>query len=494
MRKSRVRLPLALRMSAMLVLLLLVFTLLLGLLYNTLMRRQMIRHYSQSMQRDAHAIAQNLSELVAPSGHEMLDETRFIVGEDTLTPYLSMVELLTDCNVYLVDANHYVIGYFSGVVQTLENPLLPAYLEQTIALGFMGKTPSIQAEYNGDLHLTAAMPVMNEQSRVLGVVMLESTLREQGYAQVPSSTILITSCIIAFGLSMILSLFVSGVFTRPITQVEQVAHLLADGHYQTRLPVRRGDEVGLLAGSMNVLAERLEEARQLEEQQREQQKQLFANISHELRTPVTVIRGSLEALRDGVVKDEKEISAYYEQMIRESRWLQRLIRDLLELSRLQNREFVLESQTFDLCDLLGDVAMSARALSENKGVTFTCEEPRSSYSFTGDYTRLRQMLLAVADNAVKFTPAGRRVQIWLEEDRPVIVIRDEGEGIEAEELKHIFERFRATREPGRDSTGLGLAIVHEIARRHQVEIRVESKVGEGTTFTFVFPLSRNALY
>ena len=207
-----------------------------------------------------------------------------------------------------------------------------------------------------------------------------------------------------------------------------------------------------------------------------------------------MIRGSLEALRDGVVKDEKEISAYYEQMIRESRWLQRLIRDLLELSRLQNREFVLESQTFDLCDLLGDVAMSARALSENKGVAFTCEEPRSSYAFTGDYTRLRQMLLAVADNAVKFTPAGRRVQIWLEEDRPVIVIRDEGEGIEAEELKHIFERFRATREPGRNSTGLGLAIVHEIARRHQVEIRVESKVGEGTTFTFVFPLSRNALY
>ena len=494
MKKRGVRFPLALRMSAMLVLLLLVFTLLLGVLYNTLMRTQMIRHYSQSMQRDAHAIAQNLSELIAPSGYAGLDETRFIVGEDTLAPYLSMVELLTDCNVYLVDSRHNLVGYFSGVVQTLENPLLPAYLEQTIALGFMGKTPSIQAEYNGDLHLTASMPVMNEQSRVLGVVMLDSTLREQGYAQVPSSTILIISCLIAFVLSMVLSLFVSGVFTRPIRRVEQVAHRLADGRYETRLPVLSSDEVGSLAASMNVLAERLEEVRRLGEQRREQHKQLFANISHELRTPVTVIRGSLEALRDGVVKDEKEIESYYEQMIRETRWLQRLIRDLLELSRLQNSEFVLESQTFDLCELLGDVAMSARALSENKGVRFTCEEPKRSYSFTGDYTRLRQMLLAVADNAVKFTAPGGQVQIALDENRPVIVIRDEGEGIAPEELDHIFERFRATRQPGRDSTGLGLAIVSEIARRHQVDIQVESTPGEGTSFTFVFPLSHQASY
>ena len=328
---------------------------------------------------------------------------------------------------------------------------------------------------------------MNEHSQVLCVVVLESTLRELGYAQVPSSAILLSSIVISFGLAILLSLLFSAIFNRPISQLEQVAHRLADGQYKTRTSLKRSDEIGSLARSMDVLAERLEEARELDEQRREQQKQLFANISHELRTPVTVIRGSLEALRDGVVTGTKEIEAYYEQMIRESRWLQRLIRDLLELSRLQNSEFTLESQTFELCDLLGDVAMSARALSEDKGVVFTCEEPRTSYLFTGDYTRLRQMLLAVADNAVKFTPEGKRVQIRLDENRPVIVISDEGEGIEKDDLKHIFERFRAARQPGRDSTGLGLAIVREIARRHQVEIHVESNVGKGTTFTFVFP-------
>ncbi len=488
----KTRFPLAVRLAAVFVLLLLIFTLVLGVLYNMLMRGQMIRHYSQSMQRDAHAIAQNLSELIAPSGYDVLDETRFMVGEDTLGPYLSMTELLTDCNVYLVDANHDVTGHFTGVVQTLRNPLLPAYLEQTIALGFMGKTPSIRAYDHGDLHLTAAMPVMNEKSQVLAVVVLESTLREQGYAQVSSSTILIVSCIIAFGLSVLLALALSHLITKPVSQVEQVAHRLTEGEYQTRVFTPRNDELGSLAHSMNVLAQRLQEVREQDEQRNEQQKKLFANISHELRTPVTVIRGSLEALRDGVVVGEAESRAYYAQMIRESKWLERLIRDLLELSRLQNSEFVLESQRFDLCDLLGDVAMSARPMCESKGIAFQCEEPTRHDWFEGDYARLRQMLLAVVDNAVKFTPPGKNVRIQLKQDAPVIEVADEGEGIPPEELGHIFERFRATHDPSKDSTGLGLAIVHEIARRHHVDIDVASQVGQGTVFTFTFSEAKEA--
>lgn len=463
------------------------FALILSVLYNTLMRTQMIRHYSQVMQRDAHAIAQNLSELVAPSGFDALDETRMIVSEETLAPYLTLTELLTDCNVYLVDINHDVTGSFSGVVQTLKNPLLPLYLEQTIALGFMGKTPFIQANYQGELHLTASMPVMNVHSQVLGVVVLEATLRELGYAQLPDSAILIMSCVIAFSVAVVLAMVFSRLFTSPIARVEHTAQLLAEGRYETRMHMQRGDEVGTLASSMDVLAQRLEEARQKDQEHREQQQLLFSNISHELRTPVTVIRGSLEALRDGVVAPGAETQAYYDQMIRESQWLQRLIRDLLELSRLQNSEFVLSISRFDLCDLLGDVAMSARALCEQKNLRFVCEEPVNHFEFEGDYTRLRQMLLAVVDNAVKFTPEGKQVYIHLEETEPVIVIGDDGVGIEPEELKYIFDRFHATHSPAYDSTGLGLSIVREAARRHGVVIDVQSTPGKGTAFRFTFP-------
>lgn len=486
-RLLRPRSSITARLMLLFSLLLVAFTLFVSILYNTLMRRETINHYSQTMQRDAYAIAQNLSEMIAPSSHEWLDETRFIVSEDTLAPYLAFIEQLTNCDVFVVDTYHHVTGYFSGVVQRIENPLLPAYLEQSIALGFMGKTPFLQYPDGNDIHLTACMPVMNQQSKVLGVVLLESTLREQGFAQVSSTMILLISFVISFVLSVLLAFFFSRMFTRPISALQKVALALSGGKYETRSQIDRKDEIGTLAHSMDILAERLEAARARDEELRAQQQTFFSNISHELKTPVTVIRGSLEALSDGMIHGEENKRAYYAQMIAESRWLQRLIQDLLELSRLQSLDFSLNMGRVDLSELLGDVAMSAGALCRSKDIRFLCEEPKRTYLLEGDYTRLRQMLLAVIDNAVKFTPAGKQISLSLSSDLPQIIIADEGEGIAPDEIDHIFDRFRRTHDTSRESTGLGLAIVQEIARRHSIDIQVRSKEGEGTVFTFTFP-------
>ena len=491
-RAGKRHLPVMAQLMLLFALLLIAFTLAVGLLYNRLMRRQSIAHYTQNMQRHAYAISQNLAEMIVPDEYEGLDETRFIVSEDTLAPYMALIEQMTHCNVYLVDVEHNVTGYFDGVVQRLERPLLSAYIEQTIALGFMGKTPTIQARSGGDTHLTAAAPIMNAQSRVLGVVLLESTLRELGYAQVPSAAILLTSFALSFLLAVLLALLFSRRFTLPISRLQRVALALAGGDYATRTRIARGDEIGSLAASMDVLAERLEEARRRDDQLRAQQQRFFSNISHELRTPVTVIRGSLEALDDGVVRGEENVRAYYRQMIAESRWLQRLIADLLELSRLQSLEFSPDMGDVELSELLGDVAMSAHALCERKGVALACEEPQSHYTLRGDYARLRQMLLAVVDNAVKFTPPGKTIRIALHPDAPVITVEDEGEGIAPDELAHIFDRFHHTRDASRQSTGLGLTIVQEIARRHGVTVSVESAPGAGTMFTFTFPRTYSA--
>lgn len=367
------------------------------------------------------------------------------------------------------------------------NPLLPGYLEQTIALGFMGKTPFIQAGEGVNTRLTACMPVMNAQSRVLGVVVLETSLRELGFSQLPSATVLLLSCLIAFALSAVLAFAFSQIFTRPISAVQKAALALADGHYETRLHAKVNDELGLLAQAMDILARQLEDASKRDELHKKQQQLLFSNISHELKTPVTVIRGSLEALRDGVVSAPQEVRAYYAQMLKESCWLQRLIQDLLELSRLQNDDFSLNETKVDLAELMGDVAMSARALCEQKHVSFFCEEPSTHFTLRGDYSRLRQMLLAVLDNAVKFTPEGKQVRLWSEAHAPIIVVEDEGVGIAENEIEHIFDRFHSSGAPSREGTGLGLPIVREIARRHDIAVEVESRLGKGTSFRFLFP-------
>ena len=135
--------------------------------------------------------------------------------------------------------------------------------------------------------------------------------------------------------------------------------------------------------------------------------------------------------------------------------------------------------------------MSAHALCERKNVVFICEEPTTAYTLRGDYSRLRQMLLAVIDNSVKFTPAGHAIRLSLSNETPTITISDEGVGIPPEEIDHIFDRFHHTRDASRESTGLGLAIVQEIARRHGVAIHVASQEGKGTTFTCTFPEQRD---
>ena len=144
------------------------------------------------------------------------------------------------------------------------------------------------------------MPIMNAKSHVLGVVLLESTLRELGFAQVSSSDILLFSGAVAFALTVLLGALFSRMFTQPITAVQRFAGRLASGEYDARMQNARKDEIGELARSMDILAERLDDARRRDERLREQQSAFFATISHELKTPVTVIRGSLEALRDEI--------------------------------------------------------------------------------------------------------------------------------------------------------------------------------------------------
>lgn len=475
------------RLMCLIALLLAVFTLLVGLLYNALLKRQLLTHYSKTMQRDAYAISQSLSELIAPSDYASLDENPFIVREDMLCAYLALLEHITRCNIYLVNDHHDVTANFDGVIKTLRRPLLAGYLEQTIALGFMGKTPFLQTRRDGEVHVSTAMPVMNAKGRVLGVVVLESNLLDLGFAQVPSYTILIISCLIAFLVASLLAFLLSHAFTHPISALEQVALRLAKGEYETRTTFHQDDEIGNLARSMDVLAQRLEEARSTDERLHQQQQVFFSNISHELKTPVTVIRGSLEALCDGVLTEPADVQAYYRQMLTESRWLQRLIQDLLELSRLQSPDYALEIAPVDLSELLSDVAMSATTLCSAKGLRFSCQEPERTYTMSGDYSRLRQMLMAVIDNAVKFTPPGGCIELSLLADEPILIVKDDGVGIDPGDLGQIFDRFHHQQGRSGESTGLGLAIVREIARRHGIEIEVESELGGGTSFRFHFP-------
>ncbi len=244
-----------------------------------------------------------------------------------------------------------------------------------------------------------------------------------------------------------------------------------------------------MAAAMDGMADRLAAAAQESKRLDQMRRDFISNISHELRTPVTVLRGSLEALVDGVVDDPRQAAEYQRQMLEESKHLQRLVNDLLELSRLQNADFKIERSPLELRQLLEEVARSMRRVAEPKSVLVETVCAAGEFTFVGDYGRLRQMLITVTDNAVKFSPSGETVTLSLSRQggRPAVTVTDRGPGIQPDQLPQIFRRFHSGREGNRTGTGLGLPIAQQIAERHGIEIRVESQPGR-TVFQFLFPV------
>ncbi|MDO5560143.1 MAG: HAMP domain-containing sensor histidine kinase [Oscillospiraceae bacterium] len=212
-------------------------------------------------------------------------------------------------------------------------------------------------------------------------------------------------------------------------------------------------------------------------------------VAHELRTPVAILRGSLEALCDGAVTDKQQTDEYYRQMLSESIYLQRLVSDLLDFSRLRNTEFSIAMEPVCVTDVLDDVYRGFRHIADQKGISIEKKYDSGTYVINGDYGRLRQMFAAVADNAVKFTPYGGNVQVKLSQsgDSFMVHISDTGCGIAENEISDIFTKFhRRMSDDNSSGTGLGLAITNSIASRHCVSINVKSSPGCGTDFCFDF--------
>ena len=228
---------------------------------------------------------------------------------------------------------------------------------------------------------------------------------------------------------------------------------------------------------------------EVESEKLEKMRQDFvANISHELRTPVTVIRGSLEALCDGIVTDSDKVTEYHRQLLGESIYMQRLVNDLLDLSRLQNPDFSINITEFNLYDCVSDAVRSGRRIATEKGINIEFNYDNCIYIVNGDYDRVRQMLLIIIDNAVKFTDNNEN-SVVVDMKEGCISITNTGVGIKSEELPMVFERFYKSRsEKNKNGTGLGLAIAKQIASRHSVGISVSSVEGGETTFKFVFPM------
>lgn len=379
---------------------------------------------------------------------------------------------------------------FSGPPKTPKEAYnrMPPQVKEKVERCFQGQGFVLE-EYNPMLDgimLTVGQPVYGENGQIKAVLMLHSPVEGLREAVWEGLRILLVSLLVAAVLGMLLAVLFSWRFTKPLNIMKNIAERLAERDYSARSNISQQDEIGELARTLDELAGRLqladEESQKLEKLRRE----FIANISHELRTPVTVIRGSLEALRDGVVTEQEDVQEFHEQMYKESLFLQRLINDLLDLSRLQNTDFPIEKAPLNMVDVIHDAVRSSRQLGAEKRLQITSSVDEDCYMLNGDYGRLRQMLMVFLHNSIKFSPEGGELRLELEGNRLKII--DHGCGIKPEDVPHAFDRFyKARNEHNKSGSGLGLAIAKQIAQRHDMELELTSKVGEGTTITVVLP-------
>lgn len=269
----------------------------------------------------------------------------------------------------------------------------------------------------------------------------------------------------------------------------RIAQEFALGRMNLRMRGSGLDEVGQLGHAFNQMADALQRQEQL-------RRDLLADVSHELRTPLTAIAGCADTLADGTLQDDPDAAEHFLSIIlRESARLQRLVSDILELSRLQAGAVMIPRTPISLKTLVADAVEIARLHARQEGITVQCncadDVPDELVTVLGNEDRLAQALRNLLDNARHHTPVDRAITVSLTyTDTEVCVsIRDEGEGIPPDDLPWVFDRFYRSGKGGAKAggTGLGLAIVREIVQAHEGHITFDSTLGVGTTFSLHFP-------
>ena len=469
---------------------------------------------------------QELSE----KGHEMGETvSAFIRMDDTnmLHRYIIAVDRLVGARIWLFDNNYELVAasYYDGPERADEPDSLKQYmkyglpsaselhrsamkLDQDIKDSSLSHRVRIILRniYAGESFKSQIYhPYYKEQVILVGVpytlpsgnrgaiLMIEPLSGFEKFLRNVYIYIMIVG-IIAILCSLLLVKRLSAVVIKPVLEMKDSAMAMASGDYSRRLAVKGEDEIAELATALNSLGKDLEAYISKMERTEKIRRDFVANVSHELRTPITIIRGYNEAISDGMVTDPEVLQRYRTLINEETVRLERMVRELLDISRLESSDPLTNSNMDELplAVIIRNVAEKLSVKAVKRNVVFNVHAAED-IKILGDGDQLVQLIMILGDNALKYSPENGTVSIGAnkEPDGSVLLtVADQGKGIPEEDIPFIWERFYRVEKshcrsvPG---TGLGLAIAKEIIRVHGASAEVISKCGSGTTFEIKFP-------
>ncbi len=443
--------------------------LLIGIVGTLLLRRQL----ALSAASELYTIANRLASVQSRS---------YSTARGFTTEQLSLASDLTDYRILIVDTAQTVVFDSQGSGSLKGRKLAGFNPADNSAYYRMGRFYDAFPEDK-----VSVIAAVSDGYAVRGYVTLHQpmTVTEARANRVIGLFYLISAGLLLLGLLVFLGYQV--ITLRPLRTILAGVEEFSAGHLDHRIPVKRRDELGYLAAMLNQMAADLQSSG-------DYQKRFIANVSHDFRSPLTSIRGYLQAMLDGVIPEE-ERGRYMQVIIEETERLTKLTQEVLSLNSLDSRELSLNRSNFDLVEAVKNTCRTFEGICRGHNIGFELVFSQPVIPVHADPDKIRQVLYNLIDNAVKFSPddSAIRIRLYRLGDKAAVSVKDYGIGISPDELKLIWNRFyKSDASRGRDKkgTGLGLSIVKEILTAHGETIDVTSTPGSGTEFVFRLPLAR----
>jgi signal transduction histidine kinase len=449
---------------------------------------------------------------------------------------VSVISSVTSSRVLVTDTRATIL-VDSSDGQLVGQTVSSQYLSRTLR---NGETETFDFPSAGTDAVGAAVPWRTGTFITGAMIFIKPLSAVARQSTLEAARFMLRAGLLAAAVALLLSYFLASNITDPLRRMSQVARSISKGDFRQRVDIDSKDELGDLAQAMNsmsreisVLVDNLTQEKEKLKALAEERQNMMSDISHDLRTPITSIRGFVEALQDGVIKDPEEQRRTLEVIHDESERLSRLVEDLFYLARLEAGDIPVEMAPLDFADVVRSSMNTVRpqSLEKNLDLRFSADDAASSGKAMvhGSADRLTRAVLNLLDNATKYSPEGGKVEVTLAiaqgitaqgaiaqtnpvegDKRPggthgsgqtirtaalgrvILTISDQGPGIPEDALPHIFERFyRADKSRVRikSSAGLGLSIAKFIVDQHGGSLSVESEVGRGTTMRMELPLT-----
>lgn len=438
--------------------------------------------YENEVRQQAHEVAEYMAHLNAIS----------FVRDNTTMQYVirSKINKINDdygAEIWIVSYSSGIVQYLDGEWNTSEEIASDAVLEQ-LALIQSGREIRVQGLFPklGEEIVTIGVPWRYSDGYVVGAVLLHISVEslEVSYVDLLVKLLPISALILVLGIA--LSYFLARSQSRPVKKISRAVDKFARGDLSSRVELKCGGELQALGDSINSMAQALSE---LETSRRS----FVANVSHELRSPLTSMRGYVQGMLDGTIPQE-EHSRYMAVVMDETRRLTTLVNDLLNLSRIENGKFPMAKRPYDICEQLRRILISFEKRIDDKGVDVEFDVPEQQLHVLADADRINQVLMNLIDNAIKFMPGAGgvlKLSVAREGAQAHVRVADNGAGISPEDLPHVFDRFYKADKAHTSGmgTGLGLAIVKSILDQHGARITVRSGNGE-TAFDFWLDIAK----